>query len=432
MNSDSIFFQLELPNATTWFYFSSLLAVAFFFKFTRLLTVRNLDTLALYLPVPGFLLLLEHAHNPSGYLWLYCATAYFLLRCLFDLALSTRPALQPNVGPSGLAWLGGALLLSLAAVSVREPDRGQDSGHSSTAGVQETERQARRILDNFPGEVGNPSVWTRRSLAIACHAASVAALIFIGYKLFQDAHAGIAAAVFYLLLPYTYLMLPYNALNLGQWHQVWPAAMILWTIACYRWPTFAGIFFGLAVGIVYFPVVLLPLFLSFYWGRGAGRFTVAAFVTTALCLVLIGGMLAADKLPHELTANLADWQPWKEPQDVHGFWSTVPYVYRIPVFVLFVAFVITTAFWPSPKNVAHVAALSAAIFCGLQLWYADQGGIYVFWYLGLMLVLMFRPNLSDRRPQLILPETDWLARLARWAAGMLQRKPRVAAKAGVP
>jgi hypothetical protein len=357
---------------------------------------------------------------------------YFLVRCLFDLALSTRPALQANVSPSGLAWLGGALLLSLVAVSVREPDRGQDSGHSRTAGVQETERQALRILDNLPSEIGDPSVWTRRSLAIACHAASVAALIFIGYRLFQDAHAGIAAAVFYLLLPYTYLLLPYNALNLGQWQQVWPGAMILWTIACYRWPSFAGIFFGLAVGIVYFPIVLLPLWLSFYWRRGAGRFTVAAFLTTAVCLVVMGGMLAADKLPRELTANLADWQPWKEPQNEHAFWRTaVPYVYRIPVFVLFVAFVITTAFWPSPKNVAHVAALSAAIFCGLQLWHADQGGINVFWYLGLMLVLMFRPNLSERRPHPILPETDWLARLARRAGGMLQRKPGAPDKAGV-
>src|SRR5437870_11482725 len=55
----SIFFDFNLPNATTWFYFSLLLALALFFKFTRLLSVRNWDVLLLFLLVPGFLLLQE-------------------------------------------------------------------------------------------------------------------------------------------------------------------------------------------------------------------------------------------------------------------------------------------------------------------------------------------------------------------------------------
>ena len=47
---------------------------------------------------------------------------------------------------------------------------------------------------------------------------------------------------------------------------------------------------------------------------------------------------------------------------------------------------------------------------GVQFWYADQGGVYVLWYLPLLLLMVFRPNLSDRRPPLINPETDWLRR----------------------
>src|SRR5919201_5153593 len=57
----SIFFDFNLPNATTWFYFSLLLAVALFFRFTRLLSMRNWDVLTLFLLVPG-LLLLQDAH----------------------------------------------------------------------------------------------------------------------------------------------------------------------------------------------------------------------------------------------------------------------------------------------------------------------------------------------------------------------------------
>src|SRR6516164_3444132 len=60
----SIFFEFNLPNPTTWFYFSLLLAIALFFKFTRLLSVRNWDVLTLFLLVPGLLLLQDR--NPPG------------------------------------------------------------------------------------------------------------------------------------------------------------------------------------------------------------------------------------------------------------------------------------------------------------------------------------------------------------------------------
>src|SRR5437667_351330 len=55
----------ELPHAATWFYFSLLLAVALFFKFTRLLSVRNWDVLTVFLLVPGLLLLQESRPNTA-------------------------------------------------------------------------------------------------------------------------------------------------------------------------------------------------------------------------------------------------------------------------------------------------------------------------------------------------------------------------------
>src|SRR5215475_4145373 len=107
--SGSIFLDFNLPNATTWFYFSLLLAVALFFKFSRLLSVRNLDVVSLFLPVPGLLLLVEGGSGYFyGYLWLMGACLYFLVRCLVDLALVRRPALGPNLNLGGLMWLAGA------------------------------------------------------------------------------------------------------------------------------------------------------------------------------------------------------------------------------------------------------------------------------------------------------------------------------------
>jgi hypothetical protein len=97
----------------------------------------------------------------------------------------------------------------------------------------------------------------------------------------------------------------------------------------------------------------------------------------------------------------------------------------MPVFVAYLAFVATTFFWPSPKNLAHTLALSAAVLIGLQFWYADQGGVYVLWYLPLLLLLVFRPNLADRQPTAIAQEVDWFARSRRAAQRMAARLLRL-------
>ena len=60
----SIFLDFNLPKATTWFYFSFLLAVALFFKFGRLLSIRNLDVVTLFLLVPGLLVI--HGSRPGS------------------------------------------------------------------------------------------------------------------------------------------------------------------------------------------------------------------------------------------------------------------------------------------------------------------------------------------------------------------------------
>jgi hypothetical protein len=123
------------------------------------------------------------------------------------------------------------------------------------------------------------------------------------------------------------------------------------------------------------------------------------------------------------------WQPWSRYPKTEGFWTGVHWAYRIPVFLLFLSFVLGTTFWPSPKNLAHVIALSAAVFIGLQWWGADQGGIYILWYVPLLLLLVFRPNLQERVPPPINPETDWLSRCLSWVAAtarrLLRRSERV-------
>jgi hypothetical protein len=424
--SGQIFLEFNLPNATTWFYFSALLAVGFFFKFSRFLSILNLDVVTIYLLVPGLLLLLENDHNWYGFLWLMIVSTYFFLRCLLDLALVRRPALTANLNLSGLCWLAAALLISLIAVAARQPGDDVNPVHSGTAQVKQAEIQAERMTGEVASQIAGPEsdyldvrFLVGRSLTVICHVAIAIGLIVVGLRHFQDMRAGVAAATFYLLLPYSYLLLPFNSLQVGQWYHVWPMALIVWAVAAYRKPTVAGILMGLATGTVYFPVFALPAWLSFYGRRGAGRFGAACLLTVVLCLSSVMALSSFEGAwPRGLYSalSLAEWQPWTEPQPgTPGFWNVVPgaWAYRLPVFIAYGALVINTAFWPRPKNLGHLLALSAAVFIGIQFWYADQGGVHVFWYLPLLLLIIFRPNLSDRLPPLIQPENDWVRRWAR-------------------
>jgi hypothetical protein len=183
----------------------------------------------------------------------------------------------------------------------------------------------------------------------------------------------------------------------------------------HRKPTVAGFLLGLATGTVFFPMFILPAWLSFYGRQGAGRCALACLLTVAFCLVGVAVILWSDgEWPRSLQSilSLSEWQPWSEPPaGTQGFWTGTSWVYRLPVFIAFFAFVIVTAFWPTPKNLGHVMALTTAVLIGIQFWWADQGGIHIFWYLPMLLLLIFRPNLADRFPPTIQPESDWLRKL---------------------
>jgi hypothetical protein len=200
-------------------------------------------------------------------------------------------------------------------------------------------------------------------------------------------------------------MLPYTGLFVGQLHQVWPSALLVWAVFAYRRPWISGMLLGCGAGTVFFPVLLAPLWLNFYWRRGGSRFLIGFVLVALCCLAITAGLLWIENdlgpiLSETLTHS--DWQPWRVPTS-EGFWTGVHWAYRIPVFIAFLAMLVTTVLWPSSKNLAHLMALSAAVLIGIQFWYSDHGGVYVLWYLPLLLLLAFRPNLAERRPAWVPP-----------------------------
>jgi hypothetical protein len=447
------FLDFNLPNATTWFCFSFLLAMAFYFKFSRLLSMRNLDVVMMFLLVPGLLVVQSARVQPTfqiasligngalgaspvtltmqladvveqsrwhwfGYLWLMVGSVYFFCRCLLDLTLVQRPALGPNLQTGGLGWLAGAFLICLLAVAYRQVERyipalplaanGASDTSAPTPTVDQGVFAVAILWRDWPA-------WAVAVLAFGCHIAVVVALASIAWQQFQDIAAGMAAVTFYLLLPYT-------GFHVGQLHHVLPMALFLGAILAYRAPLLAGGVLGVAAAATYFPVFVLPIWLSFYRGRGMGRFLIAFLAMLALSLAGIGLALSS---AGELTSTIHQalgMSAAEAAATTEGFWAGVHWAYRIPVFLLFLSFVVATMFWPAPKNLAHVIALCAAVFIALQWWGAEHGGIYVLWYLPLMLLMVFRPNLQDREAPPIVEETDWLCRSWQWVKRKWRRE----------
>jgi hypothetical protein len=281
--------------------------------------------------------------------------------------------------------------------------------------VQDTATAVVRQAQTTNGTEAPPATvrfWAERGLAMLCHAAVLVGIVMIGWRHFGDLAAGVGTAALYTLVPYT-------AYNIGQVHHVLPTAFLVWAVFCYRRPTIAGWLLGLAAGTAVFPALLFPLWFGFYSRRGASRFG-AAFLTATTVSVGITALVLWRFGPSGLNLvtalGLADWKPWTAP-NTESIWTGTHWAYRLPVFVLFVGYLVVVTVWPNPKNLSHLLAQSVSVLVGVQFWHADRGGLYVLWYLPLLLLMVFRPNLTAAEPPSTVPGSV----LVRWAGAAWRR-----------
>ncbi len=434
---NEILFQYQRVNPTTWAYLASLLLIALYFKFNRIWSVRNWDLLLLILVAPALLMVqygLEHpadaesdAVEKAGYIWLFAVSGVFLLRLLLDTFMVRRPLLEPNLAVGGLTFLGISLFAFLMAnVVTGTPDEADVVGsqqavhlrdlsasrkdfnslkthgpgfplifllpHISTQSVLGTEGSSERPLANGTDSPDESAplvdVVTARIMAILSQLAIVIGLAIVGMRHFDNIKTGIAVATLYLLLPYT-------AMWTGSVTHALPGALVVWAIALYRRPLLAGAMIGLAFGTIYYPIFLLPLWISFYWQRGLMRFLIGAVVMVALLVTALA--LMSDDMPVFL-AGLRQMFGLRLPVDAQlaGAWQFWRPVYRYPILAGYVALCLSTALWPAQKNLGTLISYSAAVMLGTQFWHAHSGGLALAWYLPLLLLTIFRPNLEDR------------------------------------
>jgi len=399
-----ILFDYKL-NPTTWAYVSALMMIGIYFKFRRFWSVRNLDLVALISVSPALLLVYYGLSKQmpdwtrAGYVWLFAVSAFFLIRLLLDAVMVRRPLLEPNLSASGLTFTGMALLVFLMAnVITNPPDRlerllaKQEAPAPSSPGYPPFYTfSGFSNVDKSQPEVYRQlllRVMTTHAVAILAHLAVVMGMMWIGFRHFDNIHTGVAAATLYLLTFYT-------SQFTSQVDHFVPAMLLVWAVAAYRRPLIAGILLGLAAGIIYYPLFLLPLWCGFYWRRGVIRF---AFGVVAALTILVASLALRSPDMAAFTSQLGQMFGWRNPfqAPLAGFWEYYGPACRIPVLAAFVAMCLGLAIWPAQKNLGTLLSCSAAVMLATQFWHAHYGGLYVAWYLPLLVLTIFRPNLEDR------------------------------------
>lgn len=511
------FFQYEMLP-TTWFYLSTLIILAVFFKFNRFWSVRNIDLAGLILLTPG-MLLLAMQDDQWGYIWLFIVGLLLAVRLILDTIMVRRPLLEPNLTPGGLTFSCFFLVsFIVAAVTVNRGDQldtirtvrleqilttrqldkkigmnpitldfpeqelanlppgflpfhafvdrtnmillpppgiRQQILQSSTDSPfaipsKDNNREPKQIAENGSKHVldypiatnsimgastgihsGLPSVPTPTLFSeqsanesmeaderlesdssrlvsiplpglsvmflvmnsiIAAHIMIVLAFIYIGHCHFGNIRTGIACATLYLLHPYTNQMV-------GRLDHLIPAALILWAVASYRRPFFSGLWIGTAASLVFYPIFLVPLWCSFYWRRGWIRFLIGlASAILVFITLLFFSPISYGSYGNQLIHMIGKSSLWIFTQP-DGFWNSGDIMYRVPVLAGFMVLCFGMILWPAHKHLATLLSCSALLMLSVQFWQLHEGGLFMAWYMPLLILTIFRPNLEDRVAQ---------------------------------
>lgn len=409
-----------------------------------------------------------------GYIWLFSVNGALLLRMLLDSAMVRRPMLDPNLTVGGLSFLTISLLLFLMAnvlkghpeqagldvalraehLSKAESSEGEKTTlethgpaftlfmflpHITTQTVMgdlaETPQPAptqssgdetdedtpqegsstdsdasEETTDQRPPPVTSSSgaVNAAKVMVILSQLMIVLGMVLIADRHFENARMGIAAATLYLMLPYT-------AMWTGAITAALPGALLVWAIFCYRRPLISGALIGALCGSIYYPIFLLPLWIAFYWNRGLARFLIGfAVAISLLVLVLmlksfdVGGFSSEvffDSLRKMF--GLFSLDRMDESPGVWRYWADI---YRMPVIAVFIFLSFSFLVWPAQKNLGTLLSCSAALMIGTQFWHAHTGGMALAWYLPVLLLTVFRPNLEDRVALDVVIPNRWFAR----------------------
>jgi hypothetical protein len=389
----------------------------------------------------------QSAGTPWSNFALLTLSVLLMSRLIFDEALTRRPRLEQNLNYPGMVFLcvPAFVLLSISVFLVEPPkstvmavehgrallerrvvkvtpEEAADQPPAPTETLLAAGAAGVAQLSENLGSEGRPQADSRQTqftiakiLVVISHFIVVSGLIYIGKLHFGSLQLGVSMSCLYLLLPCT-------AYHVHQLNHVLPAACLTWAVACYRKPAMAGVLLGLACGTLFFAVFLLPLWAVFYGRRGSIRFG-ASLVGVAVILMVCLMMTSSDTTSFmSKIVTTTNWTVYRL-LDVNTSLADSGYgqlLIRIPMAALFFVMLTAMTVLPRPRNLESLLANSTVLVVAAQLWYPEDIGMYVLWYLPLLLLVVFRPRLDRFAPPEIVDRVSA-------TASPPKRKPAAAA-----
>lgn len=349
-------------------------------------------------------------------------SALLVVRLIFDESLTRRPRLEQNMNKAGLTFLLiPAFFILMSAVFLKDPpprnfvpfqtaDALLNKTESSvtTDSAAETPPPVETIIaataqkmaelsgqaneaETSAVDLGNhrPNAMLAQLIILLSHTAVVLGLLYIGRRHFNSVQLGISMCCLYLILPCT-------AYYVHRVSHVVPAACMTWAVASYRKPAVAGVLLGLSCGTLFFAIFLLPLWAVFYGRKGSVRFGLSlAGVAAVMFATLAWTSDTTSSFVSKLVVT-ANWSAFRlfdaaTPLPEHAIGQMF---LRFVLAILFFLMLVALTVLPRKRNLENLLASSTAVIVAAQLWYPDDIGSYILWYLPLFLLVMFRPRLD--------------------------------------
>jgi len=189
-----------------------------------------------------------------------------------------------------------------------------------------------------------------------------------------------------------------------------PAAAMLLAFLAIRRAFLSGLLLAAGAGLLYFPAFVFPLWAGWRLWRKEGLAPfVAGFAIGGVALVALVVAFTpsvGDQGPVSLFLDSTLEHQEGAAEDEYGkspfsFWGTHPGLADVfhtplvgssslfkPTFLLFAAYCIAMFFFAKGRSIPQLAALTASVAAGLQLWKSHATGTYVEWYLPFLVIAL--------------------------------------------
>jgi hypothetical protein len=427
-------FRSLLPrfHGMTLAWMSFVLVLVLIGNLRPLWSLQNLDILLVYALAP--FLSLTWTHTKLAYTGLFVISSLLLLRCVWASRTANQLPQELNVRDPRLLWALLAFALMLHVVTLYERHIGDVGLWSAIGGeyllrtghlpygtefgpncvygplmyvlfvpaglfasyIEEIPQLGQVVLGEFNNWQAMRGVQSTELLL------DLITLYFL-YRVVRkqgDHITGLSVVFVYAISPYILGMV--GELGLERASHIAGMPFILAVLLLLHRPGLAGLLLGVATGMLYYPLFLMPLYLGYLW-RSQGRSRALVFLLSyaavgLICVLMLLVMVqSVDEVESAFDAFIDDTIAQQQFKPGYGnsqlsFWGQYPNFAawgKPGAGILYCLFCLGLAFIPRRMEFGRLLALSAAVLVGTQLVLAFAGGTYIGFYLALVIVTLF-------------------------------------------